>query len=94
MLKFFADLILKLSGWSIDVDLPAEKKFVIIGAPHTTNWDLPIVLLCIWSVQKKIRWVAKTQIFIGPFNYLFRALGGMPVDRSSAHGFIQQIADR
>ena len=94
MLKKFADFVLKLSGWTVDVTLPAEKKFVIIGAPHTSNWDLIITLLCIWSVQKKIHWVAKDQIFIGPFNYIFRRLGGIPVDRASANGFIRQIADR
>lgn len=93
MLKIFSKTILKLAGWHVDVTLPEEKKFVMIGAPHTTNWDLPLGLLCFWSVQIHINWVAKKQLFIGPFDYFFRALGGMPVDRSKHTGFIQQIAD-
>lgn len=94
MLKFFADLILKLVGWRVDVILPEEKKFVLIGAPHTTNWDLPLSLLCFWSIQKKINWIAKKQIFIGPFNTLFRALGGIPIDRSVSNGFTNQIVNQ
>ena len=92
MLKILSRIILKLLGWHIDVTLPEEKKFVIIGAPHTTNWDLPIGLLCFWSVSVHITWVGKKQLFIGPFNYFFRALGGIPIDRSVHTGFIDQIA--
>ena len=92
MLKILSRLILKLLGWHVDVTLPKEKKFVMIGAPHTTNWDLPLGLLCFWSVPVRITWVAKKQLFVGPFNYFFRALGGIPVDRSVHTGFIEQIA--
>lgn len=92
MLKNFSRIILKLIGWKVDAILPKEKKLVLIGAPHTTNWDLPIGLLCFWSAPIRITWVAKKQLFIGPFNYFFRALGGIPVDRSVNTGFIEQIA--
>jgi 1-acyl-sn-glycerol-3-phosphate acyltransferase len=92
MLKFFADLILKLAGWRIAVTMPTAKKFVLIGAPHTSNWDFPLALLCFWSVQKPITWVAKKQLFTGPLKYFFSALGGIPVDRSAHSGFIQLIA--
>ena len=81
-------------GWRVDVTLPKEKKFVLIGAPHTSNWDLPLTLLCFWFLQKKITWVAKKQLFVGPLNTIFRALGGIPVDRSASTGFIEQIAQQ
>ena len=92
MLKTLSRTILKLAGWHIDVTLPKEEKFVLIGAPHTTNWDLPIALLCFWAVSLRITWVGKKQLFIGPLNYFFRALGGLPVDRSVSTGFIEQVA--
>ena len=92
MLKFLAKTILKLSGWRIDASLPKEKKFVLIGAPHTSNWDLPIGLLCFWSVPIHLTWVGKKQLFVGPLNYFFRMLGGIPVDRSVHTGFIEQIS--
>ncbi len=92
MLKLFADSVLKIIGWQVKDNLPDIKKFVLIGAPHTSNWDLGIALLSFWSIQKKISWIAKKQIFIGPFHYLFKSLGGIPVDRSKPNGFIQQIS--
>ena len=92
MLKIFSKILLKLIGWHVDVTLPEEKKFVLVGAPHTTNWDLPIGLLCFWSIPIRLTWAAKEQIFIGPLNVFFRALGGIPVDRSIHTGFIEQIA--
>ncbi len=94
MLKTFCRIILKLTGWKTDISLPKEKKFVLIGAPHTTNWDLPIGLLCFWSVPIRLTWVAKKQLFVGPFNYFFRALGGVPVDRSVRTGFIEQVVQQ
>jgi len=94
MLKILSKTILKLAGWKLQIVKPQEKKFILIGAPHTSNWDFPLGLLTFWTLDFKIHWVAKIQMFRGPLHYLFTALGGIPVDRSSSHGFIQQIADR
>ena len=94
MLKTFAKTLLKLAGWELKIELPAERKFVLIGAPHTSNWDFPLALLTFWTLDLKIFWVAKHQMFWGPLYYLFSALGGIPVDRRSSNGFIAQIAER
>ncbi len=94
MLKFFATKILALFGWQLDIVLPKEQKFVLIGAPHTSNWDFPLSLLAFWTIKLKIYWVAKKQMFWGPLHYLFTPLGGIPVDRKSSDGFIEQITKR
>jgi len=94
MLKIISRIILIIIGWRVDVTLPEEKKLVMIGAPHTTNWDLPIGLLCFWSVSVRLTWVGKKQLFIWPLGTLLRAFGGIPVDRSVNTGFIEQIADQ
>lgn len=94
MNKSIAKKILNLIGWRVEVTLPKEKKFVLIGAHHTSNWDFPLTLLVFWTLDLKIYWVGKIQLFWGPLHYLFTALGGIPVDRSTANGFIEQIAER
>lgn len=94
MLKAFSLFILRLIGWKLDIVLPKEKKFVLIGAPHTSNWDFPLALLAFWTLDIKICWLAKQQLFRGPFHYLFTALGGIPVDRSAPQGIIHQLANR
>lgn len=89
-----ARLILSGLGWTIDVKMPVEKKFVLIGAPHTSNWDFPLALLVFWTLDIRIYWVAKIQLFRWPLGPLFRRLGGIPVDRSRSTGFIEQIRER
>ncbi len=94
VLKLLSTKILNLFGWQLDIELPKEKKFVLIGAPHTSNWDFPLSLLAFWTIKLKIFWVAKKQMFWGPLHYLFVALGGIPVDRKSSQGFIEQITEK
>ena len=94
MLKLISTKILNLFGWQLDIVLPEEKKFVLIGAPHTSNWDFPLAMLAFWTIDLKIFWVAKIQMFWGPLHYLFTALGGIPIDRKKSKGFIEQIADK
>ncbi len=94
MLKLIPKTIFKLIGWRVDVTLPKEKKFVLIGAHHTSNWDFPLTILVFWTLNLKAHWVGKNQLFRGPLGSLFTALGGIPVDRSAANGFIGQIAER
>ncbi len=93
MIKFFSKAILKLFGWKLEVTLPEEKKFILIGAPHTSNWDFPLAMLVFGTIKFKINWVAKIQIFRGPLHYLFTAMGGIPIDRKKTTGFIPQIAE-
>ena len=94
MLSSISKIVLKILGWKLDVTIPKEKKFILIGAPHTSNWDLPLGLLTFWTLDVKIYWVAKIQMFRGPLHYFFTALGGIPVDRTASHGFINQIAEK
>ncbi len=94
MLKLIATKILNLIGWQLDIVLPEEKKFVLIGAPHTSNWDFPLALLAFWTINLKIYWVAKIQMFWGPLHYIFTALGGIPLDRKKSQGFIEQITEK
>lgn len=94
MLSFFSKTILKIIGWQLDVKLPDEKKFILIGAPHTSNWDFPLTMLTFWTLHLPIHWVGKIQMFCGPLRYLFTALGGIPVDRSASRGFIDQLAEK
>jgi len=80
-------------GWNVSGELPANKKFVLIGAPHTSNWDFFLGLATIFIFRLKAQWLAKNAIFIWPVGILLRALGGIPVDRKNAHGVVGQMVD-
>jgi 1-acyl-sn-glycerol-3-phosphate acyltransferase len=83
--------ILEASGWSIDGGAPAAKKFVLLAAPHTSNWDFVYALACTSVLGLPLRFMAKDDLFRGPPGALFRALGGIPIDRSKANNVVDTM---
>lgn len=82
-------------GWRIEVELPETSKYVVVIAPHTSNWDFLIGILAAWSLGiPKPRWVGKDSLFKPPLGWIMYALGGIPVDRSKRQNFVDQIAER
>ena len=92
-MKFISRAILRLLGWRVDANLPAARKYVVIGAFHTSNWDFPLMLLLKSALGLKARWVGKHVLFRWPFGWLMRRLGGIPVDRRSPHKYVEQIVE-
>lgn len=83
-------LVLSLAGWRTEGRLPQIPKFVLVGAPHTSNWDLPFTLLMAFAFRARIHWMGKTDIFRWPFTGFFRWLGGIPVQRSQSDNLVEQ----
>jgi 1-acyl-sn-glycerol-3-phosphate acyltransferase len=91
--KFMAWLglmFLKLMGWRVEGKVPDIEKFVIIAAPHTSNWDFPITLAVCFALKMKIYWMGKAAMFRWPFAAALRWLGGIPIDRSKSHNVVEQ----
>jgi 1-acyl-sn-glycerol-3-phosphate acyltransferase len=82
------------SGWSISGTLPPDRKFVIMGASHTSNWDFLVFLGAVHAVGRQIRFIGKHSLFHGPMGGFMRALGGVPVDRSAPQDLVSQIVDQ
>ena len=80
---------LKLSGWTVTGQLPANgRTCVLIAAPHTSNWDLPYTLMVAFALRLNIYWMGKEQIFKPPFRAVMMWLGGLPVRRESANNLV------
>jgi 1-acyl-sn-glycerol-3-phosphate acyltransferase len=92
-MKSFSKYILKIFGWKVDTAVPQQDKYVLIGAPHTSNWDFPLTLLGLSSMGVRFSWVAKHTLFKWPLGYLFRGIGGIPVDRSAGTTFLKYAID-
>lgn len=83
---------LAVFGWRAIATLPHEPRVVVIAAPHTSNWDLVYALAFAWGLGLRIRFLIKDAMFVFPFGAFFRALGGIPVDRSAPHGAVEALA--
>lgn len=84
-------LLKLLGGWTIEGQVPAYQKMVIAVAPHTSNQDFFVGIAAALALDLKIRFLGKHSIFVWPVKGLLTALGGMPVDRSYAHGVVGQV---
>jgi len=84
-------ILLKISGWEFEGELPQHPKMVIAVAPHTSNWDFFLGVAVLFKLRIKIRFLGKHTIFVPIIKNLLFAIGGMPVDRSSKHGVVKQV---
>lgn len=84
---------LKLTGWRIEGELPAEAtRSVLIAAPHTSNWDLPYTLMVAFALNLNVYWMGKQSIFRPPFRGLMKWLGGIPVNREQSTNLVAASA--
>ena len=79
------------SGWTIAGSLPSDRKFVIMGASHTSNWDFLVFLGAVHALGRRVHFIGKQSLFKWPMGGFMRALGGVPVDRSAPQDLVSQI---
>ena len=72
--------------------MPDIPKFVLAGAPHTSNWDFVMFLAMVFVLQADVRYMGKSELFRWPIGGFFRWCGGYPVDRSKSQGLVEQMA--
>lgn len=84
----------RLLGWKTRMEVPACDKCVICAAPHTSNWDLFFGKLFYGSLNRKVSFLMKKEWFFFPLGFLFKAMGGIPVDRSRKASLTDQLAER
>ncbi len=87
--------LLEAAGWQVKFDgLPAQQGVAIVY-PHTSNWDLPIGLLAKWAIGFSPSFWGKDSLFKLPlFGAWMRWIGGVPVDRKSPRGLVEQMVLR
>lgn len=71
-------------GFKLDLNIPAgTKRCVLVSAPHTSNWDFVIGRLAMWAFCIDVKMIIKKELFFFPMGIVFKALGGIPVDRKN-----------
>lgn len=93
LLQTLAGSILRAWGWQFEGDLPNVSKAVAIVVPHTSNWDFVVGVLGVFAVGVRVSWLGKHTIFRPPWGGLMRWLGGIPIDRRSSAGVVEQIVE-
>lgn len=87
-MKRLAHTLARLLGWSFHGIVPPVAKMVVLGAPHTSNWDFFVFLAALHHYRLRVRYLGKHTLFRPPLGWFFARLGGIPVDRSSPGGVV------
>jgi len=87
-------ILFTILGWKLENDFPKKPlKYVVIAAPHTSWLDFPIAILSRLSSGTMVHFVGKSSLFKPPFGFIFKALGGTPIDRSKSNNTVDAIID-
>ena len=63
---------MRLLGWRVEGKLPDLPKYILIGAPHTSNWDFVLFLGIVFTLRANVKFMGKAELFRfphGPFFY-------------------------
>lgn len=92
MFSLISKFILKLCGWKVEDTYPHHlKKCVVIVAPHTSSWDFIVGVLYRAALKIKANYLGKEELFRPPFGFLFRWLGGYPVNRTTSQNMVDEV---
>lgn len=97
--KTLWEWLLNRFGWTLIHPQTTPPKSIICVAPHTSNWDFILGYLYYLSLQRpKPHFMIKREWFVFPLNLIFKALGGLPINRrkagSTVEATVQEIAKR
>ena len=87
-MRLLSWLVLKLGGWKVVNVAPATGSYLIIAAPHTSNWDFPLGIAIAFHLRLKVYFIAKHTLFNGFAGPIMRWLGGVPLNRGASKNFV------
>lgn len=91
--KWLLLLMYRMRGWKAVGDVPEPRRFILIAAPHTSNWDFVNFLGLTADLKVRAHFMGKLSLFRWPIGGFMKQMGGIPVDRRNASNVVQQMVD-
>ena len=85
-------LLYRWKGWRIDGRRPEARKFIILGAPHTSHWDFIFFIGATHELGIRPSFMGKSSLFKWPMTDFMLDMGGVPVDRAKRANYVEQVA--
>lgn len=92
--SLIARIFWSVSRWKLVTTPAPDRPTILIGAPHTSNWDFVLMLAIAWRLKIDFRWLGKKSLFKGWRGPIMRKIGGIPVDRADPSRVVTEIVDR
>ena len=90
--RWLGRTVLRVLGWRVEGQIPDLKRLLVIGAPHTSNWDFVLAMATILGLNLRMRWLAKHTIFKRGVVWFMEWLGGIPTDRTQPQAIVERVA--
>ena len=90
--RWLGRTVLRVLGWRVEGQIPDLKRLLVIGAPHTSNWDFVLAMATILGLNLRMRWLAKHTIFKRGVVWFMEWLGGIPTDRTQPQAIVESVA--
>lgn len=91
--RFIGRSFLRLMGWRLQGEVPNLPRMVLIGAPHTSNWDGVMGIATLIALGLKASTMIKDSAFKGVMGPILRGFGAIPINRKSPKGVVEQSVD-
>ena len=88
IIRLLSWLVLKLAGWKVINVAPATGSYLLIAAPHTSNWDFPLGIAMAFHLRLRVYFIGKHTLFKGFTGPIMRWLGGIPLNRETSKDFV------
>lgn len=83
-----------LSGWKLEGELAPEiKKCIMVGAPHTSNFDFGYSRAALYMMKRPTKYLIKQELINSPLGFIFKATGGVSVQRERSENLVQHMVD-
>lgn len=92
--RLLARIFWAFSRWNLATQPAPDRPTVLVGAPHTSNWDFVLMLAIAWKLGVDVRWLGKSSLFAGWRGPIMRSLGGIPVDRADPSSVVTDVVAR
>jgi 1-acyl-sn-glycerol-3-phosphate acyltransferase len=90
--RWLGRTVLRILGWRVEGQIPDLKRLLVIGAPHTSNWDFVLAMATILGLNLRMRWLAKHTIFKRGVVWFMEWLGGIPTNRTQPQQIVERVA--
>ncbi|WP_205474381.1 lysophospholipid acyltransferase family protein [Nocardioides sp. SYSU D00038] len=89
--RTIARVLLRLARWRTAGQVP--RRGILVGAPHTSNWDWVLTMLLAWDSSVQIRLLVKDSFFKGPLGWFMRRTGAVELDRANPGATIRELLE-
>lgn len=92
-MRLLSQFIFWISGWKIVGTAPSENQYIMVAAPHTSNWDFIYARAAFYIMGVPLKYTIKKELFFFPLGLILKALGGIPIDRKAKGNMVDKMAD-